>query len=305
MNSQSEACPRVSIVIPNYNRWPHVCEAIDSVIKQDYENIECIVVDDASTDGSFKKITQHYSSEKKVSVRELPENSGQSAARNLGARLATVELLCFLDSDDLLLEGSIKYRVSVYIETRNYEEIIVGGNITSGRESLALPSPKERLDTISLNEYLSNRGWIHTNTIMMPTREFLRLEGFKEDLRQKEDIEFFIRILCHLRARYCGHATSQMRSVDHYRARHDYENIVKQGYGFVDAIKSNCLLKKQVSPEIFSFFLKSSLYSYLDALYKLKRYSGFRSELVKAIKNGDVSITKKLIKRYAISFIRK
>ncbi|GAA5174261.1 glycosyltransferase family 2 protein [Modicisalibacter zincidurans] len=304
MNSQPEACPRVSIVIPSYNRWPHVCEAIDSVIKQDYENIECIVVDDASTDGSFKKIAQHYSSEEKVSVRELSKNAGQSAARNFGARLATGELLCFLDSDDLLLEGSIKYRASAYIETQNYKEIVVGGNITSENKTLTLPSPKERLDAISLNEYLSDRGWIHTNTIMMPTQEFLKLKGFKENLRQKEDIEFFIRALCHMKTRYCGYATSQMRSVDHHRARHDYEHIAKQGYGFLNAIKSNQLLKERVSPKILSDFLKLNLNSYLNALYKLKRYSEFRSELVKARKNGDIKITKKIAKRYMVSLVK-
>ena len=48
--------PKVTVIIPTFNRWPYVCEAIDSVINQTYKNTECFIVDDFSTDFTYENI---------------------------------------------------------------------------------------------------------------------------------------------------------------------------------------------------------------------------------------------------------
>jgi glycosyltransferase involved in cell wall biosynthesis len=90
--------PRLSAVIPSYNRWPMVKDAVESALSQRYPCQEVIVVDDGSTDGSAPLLRQTFGSH--IRVLEKP-NGGVSTARNLGASMATGDYIAYLDSDDL------------------------------------------------------------------------------------------------------------------------------------------------------------------------------------------------------------
>ncbi len=90
--------PLVSAIIPTYNRWPLVCESIDSALAQDYPNLEVIVVDDGSTDATAEELPRRYGDRVRY-IRQ--ENRGPSAARNAGIEAARGEFIAFLDSDDL------------------------------------------------------------------------------------------------------------------------------------------------------------------------------------------------------------
>ena len=74
--------PRVSVVIPTYNRWPMVGEAIESVLGQTYPSFELIVVDDGSTDDTVAQLGKYRSRLRLISQAR----KGVSAARNVGAR---------------------------------------------------------------------------------------------------------------------------------------------------------------------------------------------------------------------------
>ncbi|MBZ5876631.1 glycosyltransferase family 2 protein [Chromohalobacter salexigens] len=293
----------VSVIIPNFNRWPHICDAIDSVIGQTYQNVECIVVDDASTDGSPEKIADKYRHNPEINIEKLYTNTGQSRARNHGAQIAKGKLVCFLDSDDILPTSSIEDRVSVFNEEQGFNGISFGENQVNDKPSTR-SSKKEKLEHLTLDEYLDDRGWLHTNAFMMPTAEFKNLGGFNENLRQREDIEFFIRSLCHLPAKYCGTTVSSMRAVDKHRARHDYEKIIAQGHGFYHALSCNTTLHDKASPKVLNSTLRRSLDSYLNALYKTKNYKEYRKEITFLVANRTISPSRKQMKRYLVSFIK-
>ena len=89
--------PRVTIIIPSWNRASWLPCAIDSVLNQTYPDYELVVVDDGSTDET-PSLLDLYS--KKLTVRTLPKNRGVSAARNEGIRTTDSEWVAFLDSDD-------------------------------------------------------------------------------------------------------------------------------------------------------------------------------------------------------------
>ena len=91
--------PKVSIVVPTYNRARYVTEAVDSVLAQTFRDYELIVIDDGSTDNT-KDVLLRY--EGRIKYLYQP-NSGVGAARNAGIRCAVGEWLAFLDSDDLWL----------------------------------------------------------------------------------------------------------------------------------------------------------------------------------------------------------
>jgi glycosyltransferase involved in cell wall biosynthesis len=89
--------PRISVVIPTFDRRDVLSRAVASVLAQSLADFELLVVDDGSTDGTAARFASHPDRR----LRWLPqEHRGVSAARNMGARLAEGEILTFLDSDD-------------------------------------------------------------------------------------------------------------------------------------------------------------------------------------------------------------
>src|SRR5271165_5797473 len=89
--------PLVSVIIPTYNRAYILRDSIDSALGQRSANIEVIVADDGSTDGSATLVGNY----KKGVTYLYQENQGAAAARNLGVRAAKGAYIAFLDSDDV------------------------------------------------------------------------------------------------------------------------------------------------------------------------------------------------------------
>ena len=98
------ALPRISIVTPSYNQAAFLHKTLDSVLDQNYPNLEYIVIDGGSTDGSTN-ILREYGSNLAYWVSE--PDQGQSHAINKGFARATGEILTWLNSDDMLLPGSL------------------------------------------------------------------------------------------------------------------------------------------------------------------------------------------------------
>src|SRR3990172_6705773 len=109
--------PKVSVIIPTYNRLPLLKEAIDSVLAQDFEDFELIAVDDGSTDGTAEEIRGYGG---RVRLLQHSENRGVSAARNKGVLHARGKYIAFLDSDDLWVKGKLKIQVTFLDENPHY-----------------------------------------------------------------------------------------------------------------------------------------------------------------------------------------
>lgn len=92
---------QISIIIPVYNTEKYVERCLDSIIANDYENLEIICVNDGSTDNSLKKLREYENKDSRVKVIEIP-NGGVSNARNIGIEESTGEYIAFIDSDDCI-----------------------------------------------------------------------------------------------------------------------------------------------------------------------------------------------------------
>ena len=113
---------RLSVVIPTWNRARLVCEAVESVLRQEGGDLEVIVVDDGSTDGTADAIERRFG--KSVKLLRMATRSGVGAARNEGVCQATGDLLSFLDSDDLWLPGKLKAELDVLERFPDAEAIV-------------------------------------------------------------------------------------------------------------------------------------------------------------------------------------
>ncbi len=147
-----------SVIIPTYNRRHVVCEAVSSVLKQSYQNIEVIVIDDGSEDGT-ERVFREEKNQQRVHYF-LIDHGGVQRARNYGLSKAKGDLVLFLDSDDVLLpnclekmnmkykadtelgavygltglrnlDGSYKLARNDYLEGRVYKEVLKQGYLTS------------------------------------------------------------------------------------------------------------------------------------------------------------------------------
>jgi glycosyltransferase involved in cell wall biosynthesis len=98
--------PRFSVVIPTYGRPRYLAEAVDSVLAQSVEDLECIVVDDASPD------PVEVRSDPRVRVVTRDTNGGSAAARNSGIDAATGDFVMFLDDDDLFAPDRLELAVA-------------------------------------------------------------------------------------------------------------------------------------------------------------------------------------------------
>ena len=114
-------CPLISVIIPVYNVRHYLKEALDSVIFQTYRNLEIIIIDDGSTDGS-REICDDYLDDSRVTVIHQ-KNKGLSAARNAGLDIMTGEYVAFLDSDDAYQSSFIEEMVNAIV--REVADIVV------------------------------------------------------------------------------------------------------------------------------------------------------------------------------------
>ena len=99
--------PQISVLIPCWNAAGSIGRALDSVLGTTNPTVECIVVDDASTDGTADVVQSLADRDARIVLVRAPVNAGASAARNLGLPLVRGEWLTFLDSDDRMLPGAI------------------------------------------------------------------------------------------------------------------------------------------------------------------------------------------------------
>lgn len=104
--------PLISVIIPVYNPGKHIYKCLDSIINQTYRNLEIILIDDGSTDGSSKVCDEYAAKDARV-ICVHKENGGVSKARNTGLDIATGDFFYFPDSDDYIDLDTFEYLLTL------------------------------------------------------------------------------------------------------------------------------------------------------------------------------------------------
>src|SRR6266550_6173469 len=111
-DSRSSYGPLVSVIVPCYNYGHFVGDALDSVLAQTFENWECIVVDDGSTDKTKEVVTRYESKDSRIKYI-YQRNHGLAASRNLGISLSKGAYIQFLDADDQIESRKLEFQSNV------------------------------------------------------------------------------------------------------------------------------------------------------------------------------------------------
>lgn len=187
---KTEDFPLVSAVIPAYNAEKFLIETIESVLAQTYENIECIVVNDGSIDGTAN-IAKSFGD--KIRFIEKP-NGGVSSARNLGIEKANGELVAFLDADDLWLPHKIEKQVEIYRQNKNVGLIYSSVRIVNETGEV-IGEAEQKFDKDALERILCLETPVYlTMTGVVPKKVFETVGGFDEKLSTSADGDMACRI---------------------------------------------------------------------------------------------------------------
>mgnify|MGYP000081809677 CR=1 FL=1 len=190
MRTEAHDGTLVSVIIPTYNRATLVTEAMDSVRNQTYRPIECIVVDDGSTDDTREVVAdwkrEHETN--KLTVRLLrQQNRGAPAARNRGMEAASGGFLLFLDSDDRLVPDAVALLRRTLSESGRdvaYGDIqlMEGPGQTRRREQR--PSSSSHVVNMLNNAPQTSSALIRRNAVASVR--------WREDLPRAQEFAFFI-----------------------------------------------------------------------------------------------------------------
>jgi glycosyltransferase involved in cell wall biosynthesis len=201
----------VSVIIPTYNRSVLLKEAIVSVYQQSYRPIQCIVVDDGSTDNSAEIVQSldNLTSDSFIIKYVWQENSGAQVARNKGTELATGEYIQYLDSDDLLYSDKLSVQIS-YLKVHPECDAVFGDWESGTPASKTLIKGYVSHDLIK--QMLTLDRSIHTSAILFRKDIVAKIGSWDIEIQRCQEIDFHLRgILVGARYHYQSYLTGLWR----------------------------------------------------------------------------------------------
>jgi glycosyltransferase involved in cell wall biosynthesis len=183
----SKDLPLVSMVIPAYNLAPYLDEAIQSVLKQDYANVELIVLDDGSTDHT-REVLEKYTGRFHW---ETHENMGQASTLNEGWQLSKGEIQAYLSADDALLPNAVSTSIRCLMEHPEFVMVYCDFNLID---------PNSRIIRRVNAPEVSYHDMVVKNICAPGPGAFFRREGFEAvgmwnpHLKRAPDYEFWLKL---------------------------------------------------------------------------------------------------------------
>lgn len=194
--------PAVSVVIPSYNRVRQLPRAIESVLRQTFADLELIVVDDGSSDGTLDYLAAI--ADPRLRVIRHERNQGACAARNTGIRAARAELVAFQDSDDEWLVTKLARQVEALAAADPAEYgAIYCGKLTYGesgrsdwgpRRAFYAPGPGSAQVEGDILLQLLRTPMISTQTLLVRKPLLEAIGGFDEESRIGQDWDLSVRL---------------------------------------------------------------------------------------------------------------
>lgn len=169
--------PKISVVIPSYNKVKFIAKTLDSVISQKYPSLEVIIQDGASTDGTVDIIRKYAVKYPDIVTFESKKDGGQLNAVKIGLKKATGDVLSFINADDQYLEGTLSSIASAYVSNPDSLWIAGGGIVVDSNDNeIAKPVTLYKKILQNMNYYPL---LLTTNYLMQPS-VFLTKQAYKK-----------------------------------------------------------------------------------------------------------------------------
>lgn len=190
--------PLISVVIPVYNTAPYLAKCLESVVNQTYQNLQIIIINDGSTDGSAQVYEKFAKEDARIEFVNK-ENEGVSNARNIGINLAEGDWIYFLDSDDFLDLNAFEYLINIAISTKTDviqfgARLIQDGKVANKKS----PTKTETYDNLKLfldkNHIKPYSMWLHFMRLELILTNQIRCN---EALKHYEDGLFMYNFFAH------------------------------------------------------------------------------------------------------------
>lgn len=276
--------PIVSVVIPLYNKAPHIARALTSVLKQTFQDFEVIVVDDGSTDDGAE-IVRRFEDPRIRLIQQ--ENRGVSAARNRGIEEARAELIAFLDADDEWLPDFLSTIIRMYNKFPDGGAYATSYFTTYGHALLSPkiykipPSPWEGAIP---NFFISaSEGEIITSSsVVIPRDVFNYLGLFKSGEHYGEDTEMWGRIALEYDIVFSWYRGA----IIHYEAINRAAN--KKG-----------IIQKHPFVDTGMRYINNTSYPRKYSVTDIKEYMEIQQMKIacRAFKSGDMKFGREILKR--------
>ena len=281
----------VSIIIPIYNGSRYIQKAIGCLQNQRYKDFEAILIDDGSKDNSLEILQKYVTEDPRLVLLSQP-NSGASAARNAGLRIAKGRYICFADIDDVFNE----HYIEDLMKSAQYGDLVMQGRVRlSKNKETVIPIPNEgvydlRKDSegffsaIDIEKYGAPYCKLFSNDIIQANQLF-----FSTKILLAEDFDFLIRYLC-----YCNQVVIDNKA--NYSYRDNEGSLSTKSYSFdkeYSGLKqindSLCKLMKRFNvPSLQSVYGKSIAYHVQRAIWGNCRESINRSVRIDNLKSLHV-----------------
>lgn len=230
--------PLVSVIIPTFRRPDTLDRAVNSVLAQDYPNVEVIVVDDNNPDTEGRRMTEKkmliYKDEDRVRYIKHEFNKNGSAARNTGAKASNAEYVAFLDDDDEFLPKKISSQVD-RLESLSEDWACCYSKYLTQKEDREPVESKECEEGYLFLEALRHKvSFAAGSNLLIRKNVFEEVGGFDETFLRSQDHELLTKIARKYKIAYC----SEPGLIVHLHNEHksfDYEVIIAK---YIESFKS-------------------------------------------------------------------
>lgn len=243
--------PKVSVIIPTYNRAHFVIEAIESVLNQTFQDFEIIVVDDGSTDNT-REALKKFGSKIRYTYQE---NRGVAAARNTGIRAAKGEFIAFLDHDDLWLPDKLSIQMDAF--SKNKEVGLVYTDCVAFDKEGKLPKGDRIRPSGWVFKQLFRRPFGLLTGVVCKKECFNKCGLFNESFFTSDDYDMCLRISTKHKFLFIDQPLFRRRVHSHSLGtvlpmmRLEHKKILEKTYSqFKDSMKiSNLFYRKRMSKQ--------------------------------------------------------
>ena len=282
--------PAVSVIIPVRNSGRYFRECLDSVTRQTLQDIEIIIINDASTDGSDAVAEAYAAQDSRITIIHHDESTGAGPARNDGMAIARGEYIAFMDSDDLYPNADVLEKL--YHKAVEQHAIICGGSL------YYIDSNGKFLKKQHLEQIFFLEGWMEYFDYQYEggfyrfiyRREFLNSSKINfPNLLRFQDSVFFVQSMIAAKKFYCVPIISYNYRKGHKRPYLDNENFIShiQGVTIVLNIANEHKLHFIYTNMIFN--LKNRL-AVCDSIQKIK-------SVIECLKKIDFSLIDRKVKK--------